>query len=144
MMCVVGSCGLWPTYQPHLLVKICRFSFQNHPFSLQSAKSSGTKPTPTRSREGHMPQAFPSPWLQWLVMGRFTSGTSGAIREEMKVVRISVQSYRQPFYHFKERNCLKPKLDKRETEERWRCWERERTSSGEHLYPAVPEVHIPL
>lgn len=44
----------------------------------------------------------------------------------MKVVRISVQSYRPPFYHFRERNCLKLKLDKRKTEERCRFWERER------------------
>lgn len=38
----------------------------------------------------------------------------------MKVVRISVQSYRPPLYHFRERNCLKLKLDKRKAEERWR------------------------
>lgn len=47
-------------------------------------------------------------------MGKFTSGTSGATGEEMKVVRVSVQGYPKPFCLLEKRTCLKLKLEKRE------------------------------
>ena len=106
----------------------------------------GLSPCPLVPGKGTGPKHSLPPGSSDWFKGRFTSETSGATREEMKVVRISVQSYRPPFYHFRERNCLKLKLDKRKTEERCRYWERERerTNTPEHLYPAVPEARISL
>lgn len=83
----------------------------------------GLSPFPLVPRKGTCSKHSVPPGSSDWFMGKFTSGISGAIREEMRVVRISVQ---QPCYHFKWRSCLKLKLNKRKTEERWRYWGRQR------------------
>lgn len=79
-------------------------------------------------------------------MGEFTSGTSGTIRKERKVERKSVQGYQNPCDHLKRRKCPKLKMEKRKIErgEEGTEGDRENINTIEYLYPAIPEVHVPL